>query len=34
MVVAAFWIGEPISTNQILGAMAIFTGLLITRFVS
>jgi len=34
MVVAAFWIGEPISTNQVLGAMAIFTGLLITRFVS
>lgn len=33
MVVAAFWIGEPISTNQIAGAGAIFAGLLITRFV-
>jgi drug/metabolite transporter (DMT)-like permease len=32
MVVAAFWIGEPISTNQMAGAGAIFGGLLITRF--
>jgi len=32
MIVAAIWIGEPISTNQIAGAMAIFSGLLITRF--
>lgn len=34
MVVAAVWIGEPISTNQITGAVTIFAGLLITRFVS
>ena len=33
MVVAALWIGEPISSNQIAGAGAIFGGLLITRFV-
>jgi drug/metabolite transporter (DMT)-like permease len=32
MVVAALWLGEPISTNQVAGAAAIFTGLLITRF--
>lgn len=33
MVVAAIWLGETISTNQIAGAGAIFAGLLITRFV-
>jgi drug/metabolite transporter (DMT)-like permease len=32
MIVAAIWIGEPISGNQVAGAAAIFTGLLITRF--
>jgi drug/metabolite transporter (DMT)-like permease len=32
--VAAIWLGEPISTNQIAGAGAIFAGLLITRFVN
>lgn len=32
MIVAAIWIGEPISSNQVAGAAAIFTGLLITRF--
>jgi drug/metabolite transporter (DMT)-like permease len=30
--VAAIWLGEPISRNQIAGAGAIFGGLLITRF--
>ena len=34
MIVAAIWLGEPISANQIMGAMAIFAGLVITRFVS
>ncbi len=33
MVVAAVWLAEPISANQVAGAGAIFTGLLITRFV-
>ena len=32
MIVAAIWLGEPISVNQIAGAAAIFAGLLITRF--
>lgn len=32
MIVAALWLGEPISGNQIAGASAIFAGLLITRF--
>lgn len=32
MIVAAIWLGEPISGNQIAGASAIFAGLLITRF--
>ena len=32
MIVAAVWLGEPISGNQIAGAAAIFAGLLITRF--
>ncbi len=32
MIVAAIWIGEPITGNQIAGASAIFLGLLITRF--
>lgn len=32
MVVAAVWLGEPISSNQMAGAAAIFGGLLITRF--
>lgn len=31
MTVAAVWLGEPISGNQIAGASAIFAGLLITR---
>jgi drug/metabolite transporter (DMT)-like permease len=34
IIVAAIWLGEPVSSNQIAGAGAIFTGLLITRFVS
>lgn len=34
MVVAAAWLAEPISANQVAGAGAIFTGLLITRFVN
>ncbi len=34
MVVAAAWLSEPISANQVAGAGAIFTGLLITRFVN
>lgn len=34
MVVAAIWLAEPISANQVAGAGAIFTGLLITRFVN
>jgi len=33
MIVAAIWLSEPISGNQIAGASAIFAGLLITRFV-
>ncbi len=32
--VAALWLGEPISGNQIAGATAIFGGLLVTRFVN
>lgn len=32
MIVAAIWLGEPISSNQVAGATAIFAGLLITRF--
>lgn len=34
MIVAAVWLAEPISANQIAGAGAIFAGLLITRFVT
>lgn len=34
MVVAAVWLSEPISANQVTGAGAIFMGLLITRFVN
>jgi drug/metabolite transporter (DMT)-like permease len=33
MIVAAIWLHEPVSSNQITGAGAIFAGLLITRFV-
>jgi len=33
MVVAAVWLGETISANQIAGAAAILAGLLVTRFV-
>jgi drug/metabolite transporter (DMT)-like permease len=33
MLVAAVWLHEPVSANQIAGAGAIFAGLLITRFV-
>jgi drug/metabolite transporter (DMT)-like permease len=32
--VAAWWLGEPISSNQVAGAGAIFGGLVITRFAS
>ena len=32
MLVAALWLGEPITGNQMAGASAIFAGLLITRF--
>lgn len=32
MIVAAIWLGEPITLNQVAGAAAIFAGLLITRF--
>jgi len=32
MLVAAAWIGEPISANQVVGAGAILTGLAVTRF--
>jgi drug/metabolite transporter (DMT)-like permease len=32
MIVAAIWLHEPISANQLAGAGAIFGGLLITRF--
>jgi drug/metabolite transporter (DMT)-like permease len=32
IIVAAVWLGEPISGNQVAGAGAIFAGLLITRF--
>jgi drug/metabolite transporter (DMT)-like permease len=32
MIVAAFGLGEPVSGNQMIGAVAILTGLLITRF--
>jgi drug/metabolite transporter (DMT)-like permease len=34
MVVAAVWLAEPISANQVAGAGAIFSGLLITRFIN
>ena len=34
MVVAMLWLGEPLSTNQVMGATAIFAGLLITRFMA
>lgn len=34
IVVAALWLHEPISSNQVTGAAAIFAGLLITRFIS
>lgn len=33
IVVAAIWLHEPIARNQVMGASAIFGGLLITRFV-
>jgi drug/metabolite transporter (DMT)-like permease len=29
--IAAVWLGEPVSLNQVLGSIAIFTGLFITR---
>jgi drug/metabolite transporter (DMT)-like permease len=29
--IAALWIGEPVGANQVLGSLAIFTGLFITR---
>jgi drug/metabolite transporter (DMT)-like permease len=31
MIIAAVWLGEPIALNQVVGSLAIFTGLLITR---
>lgn len=34
MIVAAIWLAEPVSANQVAGAGAVFAGLLITRFVS
>jgi drug/metabolite transporter (DMT)-like permease len=33
MIVAAVWLAEPVSANQLTGAGAVFAGLLITRFV-
>lgn len=33
MIVAAVWLAEPVSANQVAGAGAVFAGLLITRFV-
>jgi drug/metabolite transporter (DMT)-like permease len=33
IIVAAIWLGEPVSSNQLTGAGAILAGLLITRFV-
>jgi drug/metabolite transporter (DMT)-like permease len=32
MIVAATWLGEPISGNQVIGACGILTGLVVTRF--
>jgi O-acetylserine/cysteine efflux transporter len=29
--IAAIWLGEPIALNQVIGSLAIFAGLLITR---
>jgi drug/metabolite transporter (DMT)-like permease len=29
--IAAVWLGEPIGVNQVIGSIAIFTGLLLTR---
>lgn len=34
MVVAAVWLSEPISANQVAGAGAVFAGLLITRLIN
>ncbi|MGE0862785.1 MAG: DMT family transporter [Vicinamibacterales bacterium] len=34
MIVAAIWLAEPVSANQVAGAGAVFAGLLITRFVN
>jgi len=34
MIVAAIWLAEPVSANQMAGAGAVFAGLLITRFVN
>lgn len=34
MTVAAIWLAEPVSANQLAGAGAVFAGLLITRFAS
>jgi drug/metabolite transporter (DMT)-like permease len=31
MAIAAVWLGEPIALNQVIGSLAIFTGLFITR---
>jgi drug/metabolite transporter (DMT)-like permease len=32
MIVASFWLGEPITINQVVGAGAILAGLFVTRF--
>ena len=29
--IAAVWLGEPITANQVIGSLAIFAGLFITR---
>ena len=31
MIIAAVWLGEPITISQVIGSLAIFTGLFITR---
>jgi drug/metabolite transporter (DMT)-like permease len=29
--IAAVWLGEPVTANQVIGSVAIFSGLVITR---
>jgi drug/metabolite transporter (DMT)-like permease len=31
MLIAAAWLGEPVTVSQVVGSLAIFTGLFITR---